>query len=388
MEQDQQFEITTLTEQKLFELQYSEENIKFQWDEQMDRLGFANFVLLYIKNEEFKIFGKQDNLQWLFNLCKGKFIFLQRNQNTKRTVVEQNETGIVYKVDDKCNNEEDYFDKILFENKQQFDQGFTIPEELRVLKLVNQNKCLYLMRIETIQYDGNQFSYSYKKKRLDSLKQFIQQTPSMKLSQVLEIIRQLLQVTHYFESIKLIHNRLDLDNIQYSKQENMIQITNFSYSFLENTQPIKLYQQFGHASPESFSQQQLITTATNIYQVGILFYIMVFGSNPFGRSQDEIQKNNYIGKFTIPKENGLIQQKLTKINDIIFEMISSMMSRNPQQRKSSSYYLRSKIFLPFLKQKISRMELKLYFNEIKEDDTINNENKFINSIYILRTKFK
>ncbi|CAD8050871.1 unnamed protein product [Paramecium primaurelia] len=294
----------------------------------------------------------------------------------------------VYKVDDKCNNEEDYFDKVLFQNKQQFDQGFTIPEELRVLKLVNQNKCLYLMRIETIQYDGNQFSYSYKKKRLDSLKQFIQQTPSMKLSQVLEIIRQLLQVTHYFESIKLIHNRLDLDNIQYSKQENMIQITNFSYSFLENTQPIKLYQQFGHASPESFSQQQLITTAANIYQVGILFYIMVFGSNPFGRSQDEIQKNNYIGKFTIPKENGLTQQKLTKINDIIFEMISSMMSRNPQQRKSSSYYLRSKIFLPFLKQKISRMELKLYFNEIKEDDTINNENKFINSIYILRTKFK
>ncbi|CAK65797.1 unnamed protein product (macronuclear) [Paramecium tetraurelia] len=414
MEQDQQFEIVgtfnnklqqftiriihnidmlsimTFTEQKLFELYFSEEDIKFQWDEQMDRLGHSNFVSLWIKKEEFKIFGKQDSIQWLFNLCKGKFIFLQKNKNTNRTVIEQNETGIVYKLNDKGTNEEEYFDKVLFQNKQQFNQACIIPEELRVLKLLNQNKCPYVLNIEAIQYDGSQFSYRYKKKRLDSLKKFISQTPSIKLSQVLEIIRQLLQVqvTHYFESIKLIHNRLDLENIQYSKLENVIQITSFTYSFLENRQTIKLNHHIGHTSPECFSEQQLITTAANIYQVGILFYIMVFGNNPFGKSQEEIQKNNPMGKFMKPKENGLISQKLVTVKEIIFEMISSMMSMNPLQRKSASHYLRSKIFLPFLKQKISRMEFKLQFNEINEDDTINNENKILNSIYILKTKFK
>ncbi|CAD8064006.1 unnamed protein product [Paramecium sonneborni] len=413
MEQDQQFEmvgtfnnkvqqlsihfipylesirINTSTGQKLFELYFSDEDIQFKWDEQMEKLGYMSFVILRIKMEEFKILGNHENIQWLFNICKGKFIFLQNSQNTKRTVLEQNESGIIYKLDDKCHNGFEYYDKILFMKQSKSNQCFCIPEEIKVLKLVNQIKCPYLMNIETIQYDGHQFSYCYKKKRLETLRSLIQGTPNMKLSQVLEIIRQLLQVTNYFESIKLVHNRLDLDNIHYSKEENVIQITNFSYSFLEKYQPINYKGQIiGHASPESFSQTQKITTASNIYQVGIIFYIMVFGNNPFGNKQDEIQKQNLMGHFSMPKLNELKWQNQTKIRQNIFEMISLMMSNLPEQRKTSSYYMTSKIFLPFLKQKISKMELKLNLNDNQEDDSINEENKFLNTIYILPTKFK
>ncbi|CAD8067941.1 unnamed protein product [Paramecium sonneborni] len=405
MEQDQQFEmmgtfnnkpqllqsisINTPTGQKLFELQFADDNIQFQWAEQNQILDLMNFVRLWIKKEEFKISGNHENIQWLFNICKGKFIFLQNNQNTNRTFIEQNESGIIYKLDDKCHNEFEYFQKILFKTNVESNRCFYIPEEIKVLKLVNQNKCPQLISIETIQYDGHQFSYCYKKQKLNTLRQLIQETQNLKLSLVLEIIRQLLQVTNYFESIKLVHNRLDLDNIQYSKQQNIIQITNFSYAFLEQQQRINFKGQlFGHASPESFSQTQQMTTATNIYQVGILFYIMVFGNNPFGNKQDEIQKNNLIGNFSIPKFNGLKWQNLTEVHQKIFEIISSMLSKIPEQRKAPSHYLKSKIFMPFLKQKISKMEFMINPNDNQEDDIINEENKILNTIYILRTKFK
>ncbi|CAD8057832.1 unnamed protein product [Paramecium primaurelia] len=381
--------INTSTNQKLFELLFSEDNIKFQWGDYKQRLDQANSVSLWIKKEEFKILGKPEHIQWLFNLCKGKFLYISKDQKQKRTFVKQSDTGIVYKLEDQCNSDEQCFEKILFQKQQQFKQDYHIPEEIKLLKLINQNKCPYLMRLETIQYNGNEFSYSYKIKRLDSLNQLIKESQNLKLSQVLEIIRQLLQVTHYFESIKLVHNQLDLENIQYSKIENIIQITNFSSSFLEQSQPniLSKGQVCGHASPESYSSQQSLTTSTNIYQVGILFYIMVFGRNPFGNSQEEIQRNNSEGKFSIPKLSGLILEKYTKINEQMFEMISSMLSIYPTKRQSSKYYLSSKIFTPFFKQKISRMELSLEFNQVKQDDSINDEDQHLKPVYIFKTKF-
>ncbi|CAD8150787.1 unnamed protein product [Paramecium octaurelia] len=381
--------IISSTDQKLFELSFSDENIKLQWDEQIEQLAYGNSVSLWIKNETYKIFGKPDNLQWLYDLCKGKFLYLSKARAKLRTFINQNDTGIIYRLDEQCNTFELCFEKIINQKQQKFKQDYDIPEEIKILKLINQNKSPYLIRLETIQYNGNEFSYCYKTKRLNSLNSLIKESQKLKINQVLDIIRQLLQVTNYFEQIKLVHNQLDLENVQYSKIDNVIQITNFSNSLLEKSKTF-LYkaQTSGHASPESYSQQQHLTTATNIYQVGILFYIMVFGCNPFGDNQEEILKNNQIGNFCIPKFNGLMVEQYKKIFEQIFEMISSMMSVLPNNRQNSSYYLSSKIFSPNFKQKLSKMELSLSFYQLKEDDTINEENKFLNPIYTFKTKFQ
>ncbi|CAK73311.1 unnamed protein product (macronuclear) [Paramecium tetraurelia] len=292
--------IISSTDQKLFELSFSDQNIKFQWDEQIEQLAYPNFVFLWIKKETYKIFGKPDNLQWLYDLCKGKYLYLSKARAKLRTFINQNETGIIYKLDEQCNSFELCFEKIINQKQQKYKYDYDIPEEIKILKLINQNKSPYLIRLETIQYNGNEFSYCYKTNRSDTLKSLIKESQKLKINQVLEIIRQLLYVTSYFEQIKLVHNQLDFENVQYSKIDNIIQITNFSNSYLEqsNTYIFKA-QTSGHASPESYSFQYPLTTATNIYQVGILFYIMYTIQYQLG----------YLGRILL----GIIRKRFRKI---------------------------------------------------------------------------
>ena len=48
----------------------------------MENIDHESFVFLWINKEEFKITGNQKNMVWLFSLCKGRFLFLQKSQNT------------------------------------------------------------------------------------------------------------------------------------------------------------------------------------------------------------------------------------------------------------------------------------------------------------------
>ncbi|CAD8199113.1 unnamed protein product [Paramecium pentaurelia] len=367
---------------------WSDESVILDWNDYIEGTcsNGLYFRLIY-QGEEYKIEGTAEQLDQLYNFCSGKFIFKKSNIFIQNSVIETNSQYQLSLIKNIKENKQ-YIEKRIFSSfispRMEMSNSFNtqleqdrIPEEVRIIQLLNSQKCPYIMKIESITFDGDYYSLIYTNKNLISLKQILKiQKMGLPLSFVIEILEQLLIVLNIFHELQIIHNGINLEMINYSLESNQIVISNFSSSTFECNKEIPIKgNTIGFIPPEYLSNKYLISPLANIFQLGTLLYHLLFNQNPFGNDPQTKLQNNILGKYNILNTN---------IDKNIIDLLKSMMQTNPQKRKTPKEYLCSKIFKPQYRSKISKNSflsflLDNHLSKIEEFE-VENENPIIQNI--------
>ncbi|CAK91392.1 unnamed protein product (macronuclear) [Paramecium tetraurelia] len=344
---------------KLF-IYWSDESAIMDWNDFLEEPCFNEFYFkLSYQGKEYQIEGSRNQLEKLYDLCSGKFIF--------NKILETNSLYEMTLVTNKKNSKQ-YIKKRIFSNfnSQDLEMSNTyktqlwqarVPEEIRIIQLLYSQRCPYIIKMVSIQYDGDDYSLIYANQNLISLKQILKrQKMGLPLSFVIEIVEQLLIVLNIFQELHIIQNSINLDMINYSLDSNSIVVSNFQSSTFEcnRDMPIK-GSSIGFIPPEYIQSKYLISPLANIFQLGVVLHHLLFYQNPFGNDLQTILKNNIEGKYHIPNHN---------FDMDIIEMLKSMMQANPHMRETPKEYLYSKIFKPQYRSKISKNSLLLCFQDI------------------------
>ncbi|CAD8169444.1 unnamed protein product [Paramecium octaurelia] len=355
--------INTLNHSLLLNIDFCDEGVIFDWSAYKGNKGNENlYFMVHFHGQQFKVFGTPNQLDSMYEFSAGKFIFKRNDIYSLDSINESMSAYQLLTIINRLNGKK-YIEKRInqiysqqISNSSITDFGYEkVPEEIRVIQLLNIRRCPYIMKIDQLTYDGECYSIIYQSSNQISLRQILRKYKNPPVSFIIEILEQLLLVLNIFEELKIIHNGITLDNICYSQEFNLIFLCNFSFSIFEthNQQQIK-GNSIGFVPPEQYQINQRISTSANIYQLGVLLYYMLFNENPFGKDQKNIFFNNIAGKYQIPS---------TKQDKNIVEIMKSMLQKNPQKRKTSKEYLTSKIFMPSYRSKISKHSFFTFFQE-------------------------
>ncbi|CAD8178214.1 unnamed protein product [Paramecium pentaurelia] len=339
-------------------VQWSDESAIMDWNDYLEGTCSNEFYFrLFYQGQEYHIEGSREQLDLLYDFCSGKFIFKKSNIFKLNSVMQANSQYEMSVVTNHRNSKQ-YIEKRIFSNfiSQDIEMSNSfntqlwqdkVPEEVRIIQLLNAQKCPYIIKIVQISYDGDNYSIIYANQNLISLKQILKmQKMGLPLSFVIEILEQLLTVLNIFQELQIIHNGINLDMINYSRDSNSIVVSDFTSSTFECNRQIPIKgNSIGFIPPEYLQNKYLISPFANIFQLGTLLYHLLFNQNPFGNDSQTKLQNNIMGKYHIPNLN---------IDKDIIELLKSMMQTNPQKRKTPKEYLCSKIFKPQYRSKISK----------------------------------
>ncbi|CAD8089928.1 unnamed protein product [Paramecium primaurelia] len=355
--------INTLNHSLLLNIDFCDEGVIFDWSAYINNKNDENlYFIIHFHGQLYKVFGTPNQLDSMYEFSAGKFIFLKNDIYTLDTINESMSTYQLKTIINRLNGKK-YIEKRInqIDSQQISNSSITdfgcekVPEEIRIIQLLNIQRCPYIMKIDQLTFDGECYSIIYQSQTQISLRQILKKYKNPPVSFIIEILEQLLLVLNIFEELKIIHNGITLDNICYSQEFNSIYMCNFSHSIFETqNQSLIKGNSIGFVPPEQYQINYHISTSANIYQLGVLLYYMLFNENPFGKDQKNILLNNIAGKYQIPN---------TKQDKNIIEIMKSMLQKNPQKRKTSKEYLTSKIFMPLYRSKISKHSFFSFFQD-------------------------
>ncbi|CAD8090434.1 unnamed protein product [Paramecium primaurelia] len=380
--------INTLDNSLILNIDFYDDGILFDWSPYINNKNDENiYFIIHIHGQLYKVFGTPFQLDSMYEFSSGKFIFKRNNIYILDTINESISTHQLSTIINRLNGKK-YIEKRInqLDSQQISNQSITdfgwdkIPEEIRIIQLLNIKRCPYIMKIDQLTFDGECYSIIYQCSTQISLRQILKKYKNPPISFIIEIMEQLLLVLNIFEELNIIHNGITLDNICYSQEFNSIYLCNFSHSIFE-TQNRSLIKgnSIGFVPPEQYQINSRISTQANIYQLGVLLYYMLFNENPFGKDQKNILLNNIAGKYQIPS---------TKQDKNIIEIMKSMLQKNPQKRKSSKEYLASKIFMPSYRSKISKHSFFSFFeynfNQKIDEFEVGEDYNYVQSVKTLQ----
>ncbi|CAD8190552.1 unnamed protein product [Paramecium octaurelia] len=355
--------INTSDNSLILNIDFQDDGVLFDWSPYINKQGDDNlYFIIHFHGQLYKLFGTPIQLDSMQEFSAGKFIFKRNDIYTLDSINEQMSTHQISTIINRHNGKK-YIEKRInqLDSQQISNSSITdfgcdgVPEEIRIIQLLNIQRCPYLMKIDQLTFDGECYSIIYQSSPQISLRQILKKYKNPPVSFIIEILEQLLLVLNIFEELNIIHNGITLENICYSQEFNSIYLCNFSHSIFEtqNRSQIK-GNSIGFVPPEQYQMNSHVSSQANIYQLGVLLYYMLFNENPFGKDQKKILQNNIAGKYQIPSTN---QDKN------IVEIMKSMLQKNPQKRKSCKEYLASKIFMPAYRSKISKHSFFSFFED-------------------------
>ncbi|CAD8193299.1 unnamed protein product [Paramecium pentaurelia] len=380
--------INTLDNSLILNIDFYDDGIFFDWSPYINNKNDENiYFIIHFHGQLYKVFGTPFQLDSMYEFSSGKFIFKRNDIYILDTINESISTHQLSTIINRHNGKK-YIEKRInqLDSQEISNQSITdfgwdkVPEEIRIIQLLNIQRCPYIMKIDQLAFDGECYSIIYQCSTQISLRQILKKYKNPPISFIIEVMEQLLLVLNIFEELNIIHNGITLDNICYSQEFNSIYLCNFSHSIFE-TQNRSLIKgnSIGFVPPEQYQLNSRISTQANIYQLGVLLYYMLFNENPFGKDQKNILLNNIAGKYQIPS---------TKQDKNIIEIMKSMLQKNPQKRKSSKEYLTSKIFMPSYRSKISKHTFFSFFeynfNQKIDEFEVGEDYNYVQSVKTLQ----
>lgn len=154
-----------------------------------------------------------------------------------------------------------------------------------------------------------------------------------------DIIKQLLQGVEYLHKMKYIHRDIKPENIFYDKKTGLIRLANFEYAIYYNNVPIKdACGTLSYTAPEILDSKKY-TNKVDVWSVGIIFYLLLFGKLPFdGDCHYDIILNTINSSLT------LNQKILDELSEDCIDLLISMLTKDPNMRISAEVALEHRFF--------------------------------------------
>eukprot|EP00826_Nyctotherus_ovalis_P042770 TRINITY_DN4450_c0_g1_i11.p1 TRINITY_DN4450_c0_g1~~TRINITY_DN4450_c0_g1_i11.p1 ORF type:complete len:396 (-),score=54.47 TRINITY_DN4450_c0_g1_i11:42-1229(-) len=149
----------------------------------------------------------------------------------------------------------------------------------------------------------------------------------------LAVFAQIMDAIAYCHSLNIVHRDIKMENILID-DKSQVKIIDFGFSTCVKPQE-KLNDYCGtssYMSPELTNREEYYGQAVDVWALGVMFYIMTTGHNPFhGKSDAETYSNKMRGRAKYPNT----------MSDDIREMIKRMLRVDPEQRATAADVLKS-----------------------------------------------
>ncbi|CAD8105207.1 unnamed protein product [Paramecium sonneborni] len=143
---------------------WSDEEALMDWNEYLEgTCSNGLYFKLIFQGQEYKIEGSAEQLIQLYDYCYGKFIFIKSKIFQQHSIISSNSQYEMYLVTNVKDNKQYIEKRILsssisqgmeMSNSFYTQSGFNkIPEEVRIIQLLNAQKCPYILKILSICYD-------------------------------------------------------------------------------------------------------------------------------------------------------------------------------------------------------------------------------------------
>jgi len=153
--------------------------------------------------------------------------------------------------------------------------------------------------------------------------------------ETLRILRKIIKGYKYLHSLNIVHRDLKLANILTHQGE--VKIADLGYSkLMENLKTDFLISRVGtmlYMSPQILEAEHY-TNKTDVWSLGIMFYQMLFGKNPWIIQNIDNSKLSVKSFLKNIRENGLIFPKEVKISEKSKNLIKEMLMYDEEDRLS------------------------------------------------------
>lgn len=200
-----------------------------------------------------------------------------------------------------------------------------ILQEIEILKFLNHPNIIKFFEIfENDKYIFMVLEYADK----DDMFKFLKKNGKFKEHDFIPILAQILNGLHYLHSQHILHRDIKLDNILFNS-EGQVKICDFGVSRRMNHKGL-IHEHIGtpaYLAPEIVSGNGYSGFKADIWSLGVLSYIALFGNVPFKGDIIEDLNNNILNTDPVfPKNHNVSEQ-------MVF-VISRMLEKNPKKRLS------------------------------------------------------
>ncbi|KAM4622757.1 serine/threonine-protein kinase 17A-like [Discoglossus pictus] len=155
---------------------------------------------------------------------------------------------------------------------------------------------------------------------------------------VIRLIRQILQGVHYLHRNNVVHLDLKPQNILLTRGEPLGDIRIVDFGLSRQVDTIKEVREIlgtpEYVAPEVLNYEP-ISTATDMWSVGVLTYVMLTGESPFlGETKQETFLN--ISQVNIQYSD----EEFDGISDLAVDFIKSLLIKNPRKRARADQCLK------------------------------------------------
>ena len=160
-------------------------------------------------------------------------------------------------------------------------------------------------------------------------------------TQIYYIMFKLLKTVKYLHYFGICHRDIKCENILLNKNEPIL--CDYDYATVIDMKNNSSVGTMMYAAPELLLGKSYYGTEVDVYSLGVLFYILLFGKAPFGSNKDEILRECHMGLDLYTKHHISIDMYL---------LLCKMLNFDKNKRWTISKCLQSHVFNKYRKCEI------------------------------------
>lgn len=201
-----------------------------------------------------------------------------------------------------------------------------IEKEVDILKRINNNR--YVIRLFEVFEDSENVFLVFEYIEKGDLVKYFKKNPLFEEQELKVFFKKIILGIKYLHKNKILHRDIKLDNILLNKKMEP-KICDFGISSIYNkNKPIlDTGGTPAYLAPEVIKSEGLISPKSDVWSLGVLLYLLTFGTVPFKSDDMQVLYNKIIiGRFSFPDCDFISPELVDLIEMMIVEDIDSRIS--------------------------------------------------------------